>query len=126
AGPAQWREARMNRFQYLRSKTPREAITARSGRAESAFIAGGTTLVDLMKLDVEQPTELIDINALPLSRIEALPDGGVRIGALARNSDVARDELIRKRYPMLSEALLSGASNQLRNMATVGGNIMQR
>jgi xanthine dehydrogenase YagS FAD-binding subunit len=79
-----------------------------------------------MKLDVEQPSEVIDINPLPLDQIEPLPDGGVRIGALARNSDVARHQLVRTQYPVLAEALLSGASPQLRNMATVGGNIMQR
>jgi len=90
------------------------------------FLAGGTTLIDLMKLEVTNPPEVIDINALPLAAIESLPDGGVRIGALARNSDVAHHELIRSRYPALSQALLSGASPQLRNMATVGGNIMQR
>src|SRR4051794_6636718 len=97
-----------------------------AGKRHSSFLAGGTTLVDLMKLGVERPAELIDISSLPLAAIEELPDGGVRIGAMARNSDVARDELIRSRYPVLSQALLSGASPQLRNMATVGGNIMQR
>jgi xanthine dehydrogenase YagS FAD-binding subunit len=89
-------------------------------------VAGGTTIVDLMKLGVEKPDELIDINLLPLSAIEPLPQGGVRIGALARNSDVARHDVIKSEYPALSQALLAGASPQLRNMATVGGNIMQR
>ena len=103
-----------------------DALTAIAGKPHSAFIAGGTTIVDLMKLGVERPAELIDINSLPLSAIEKLPDGGVRIGALARNSDVAHHDLIRDEYPVLSQALLSGASPQLRNMATVGGNIMQR
>jgi len=116
----------MKQFHYLRSQTPEQAVATAAGRATSAFLAGGTTLIDLMKLEVEHPAEVIDINALPLARIESLPDGGVRIGALARNSDVAHHELIRTRYPVLSEALLSGASPQLRNMATMGGNIMQR
>ncbi len=116
----------MNQFQYIRGRTPSDAPTAAAGKASSAFLAGGTTLVDLMKLGVERPTELIDINSLPLAMIETLPEGGVRIGALARNSDVAYHALIRTEYPVLSEALLSGASAQLRNMATVGGNIMQR
>jgi len=101
-------------------------MAALDATPNSAFLAGGTTLIDLMKLDVEQPSDVIDINPLPLDRIEALPGGGVRIGALARNSEVARHELIRTQYPVLAEALLSGASPQLRNMATVGGNIMQR
>jgi xanthine dehydrogenase YagS FAD-binding subunit len=116
----------MNTFRYTRGQTAQQVVAAAAERPHAAFLAGGTTLIDLMKLEVEEPAEVIDINALPLKRIEAMPDGGVRIGALARNSDVARHELIRTRYPMLSEAILSGASPQLRNMATVGGNIMQR
>ena len=116
----------MNRFRYTRGQTAQQVVAAAAQRPHSAFLAGGTTLIDLMKLEVEEPAEVIDINALPLKHIEAMPDGGVRIGALARNSEVARHELIRSKYPMLSEALLSGASPQLRNMATIGGNIMQR
>jgi len=116
----------MKQFRYLQRTTPHEAMAALDATPNSAFLAGGTTLIDLMKLDVEQPSDVIDINPLPLDRIEALPGGGVRIGALARNSEVARHELIRTQYPVLAEALLSGASPQLRNMATVGGNIMQR
>lgn len=116
----------MNQFEYVRTASAAEALAAISGKRHSSFIAGGTTIVDLMKLGVEKPAELIDINLLPLSAIETLPNGGVRIGALARNSDVAHHELIRDGYPVLSQALLSGASPQLRNMATVGGNIMQR
>ncbi len=116
----------MKQFRYSRGATPRDAMTEVAAAANSRFLAGGTTLIDLMKLEVEQPSDVVDINALPLEQIETLPDGGVRIGALARNSEVARHELIRTKYPVLAEALLSGASPQLRNMATVGGNIMQR
>src|ERR1700686_1714293 len=99
----------MNQFQYIRSESAADALTAIAGKPHSSFIAGGTTIVDLMKLGVERPAELIDINALPMSAIEKLPGGGVRIGALARNSDVARHELIARDYPVLSQALLSGA-----------------
>jgi xanthine dehydrogenase YagS FAD-binding subunit len=90
------------------------------------FIAGGTTLVDLMKLEVERPHKLVDINHLPLDRIERTPEGGLRIGALVRNAAAAADPDIRRDYPVLSEALLSGASGQLRNMASTGGNLLQR
>lgn len=90
------------------------------------LLAGGTTLIDLMKLEVERPSQVIDINALPLARVEALPDGGVRIGAMVRNCDLAHHELIVSRYPVLSQALLAGASGQLRNMATTAGNLLQR
>jgi len=89
-------------------------------------LAGGTTIVDLMKLHVERPATLVDINGLPLDRVEALPDGGVRVGALVRNSDMANHDLIRTRYPFLSRAILAGASGQIRNMATTAGNLMQR
>ena len=99
----------MNPFRYSRSRTPQQAVSYAAEKSRTAFLAGGTTLIDLMKLEVERPAEVIDINALPLAAIEQLPDGGVRIGALARNSDVAHHELIRSRYPALSEALLSGA-----------------
>ena len=90
------------------------------------FLAGGTTLLDLMKLNVEQPHQVLDINRLPLDKIEALPDGSLKIGALVRNSDLAHHPLVTQRYPVLSQALLSGASAQLRNMATTGGNLLQR
>ena len=90
------------------------------------YLAGGTTLVDLMKLDVEQPTQLIDITGLLLDEITALPDGGLRVGAMVRNSDLAHNELVCARYPMLSQALLAGASGQVRNMATTAGNLLQR
>jgi len=116
----------MNPFTYSRAADADQAVTAVSGKPESKFLGGGTNLIDLMKMGVERPNELIDINRLPLGQIEELPDKGVRIGALARNSDLAEHELIKTRYPVLSQALLSGASPQLRNMATVGGNLMQR
>ncbi len=105
--------------------TTAEATTAQQG-AEIRFIGGGTTLIDLMKLNVEQPQKLVDINRLPLDRIEALPDGGLTIGAVVRNSDLAYHPLVRKNYAVLSEAILSGASAQLRNMATTAGNLLQR
>jgi xanthine dehydrogenase YagS FAD-binding subunit len=92
----------------------------------AAFLGGGTNLIDHMKLGVTQPDLLIDITRLPYDRIELLPDGGVRIGAMVRNSDLAADRTIRTRYPMLSQALLAGASGQLRNLATTGGNLLQR
>ncbi|MBA3913961.1 MAG: xanthine dehydrogenase family protein subunit M [Acidobacteriales bacterium] len=92
----------------------------------SKFIAGGTTLVDLMKLNVERPAILLDINGLPLDQVEKSGDGGLRIGAMVRNSDLAHHPLVQQQYPVLSQALLSGASPQLRNMATTGGNLLQR
>jgi xanthine dehydrogenase YagS FAD-binding subunit len=116
----------MNPFSFAHATKPEEAVAAVSGNPHAAFVAGGTTLVDLLRLNVETPSALVDINALPLAKIESLPGGGVRIGAMVRNSDLANDPTIRKRYPALSEALLSGASPQLRNMASVGGNLMQR
>jgi xanthine dehydrogenase YagS FAD-binding subunit len=116
----------MNPFSYTHASQPAEAVAAVAKNSQAKFLAGGTTLVDLLRLDVEQPSTLVDINALPLTRIESLPGGGVRIGALVKNSDLANDPTIRKNYPVLSEALLSGASPQLRNMATVGGNLLQR
>src|SRR5438874_8001492 len=105
--------------------TPAKATTAQQG-ADIRFIGGGTTLVDLMKLNVETPQTWVDINHLPLDKIEALPDGGLTIGAVVRNSDLAYHPLVKKNYPVLSEALLSGASPQLRNMATTAGNLLQR
>ncbi len=99
--------------------------TAQQG-AQVRFIAGGTTLVDLMKLDVEQPRQVIDINGLALADVSRQPDGSLRVGALARNSDLAHHPEVLKNYPALSQALLSGASGQLRNMATTGGNLLQR
>jgi xanthine dehydrogenase YagS FAD-binding subunit len=113
----------MQTFQYAKADTVDKAVAnGGSGR----FIAGGTTLVDLMKLEVEQPKTLVDINAIPLVKIEKLPAGGLRIGALVRNSDLAWNDDVQKDYAVLSQALLSGASPQLRNMATTGGNLLQR
>lgn len=114
----------MKSFAYARTNDSQAALGQIS--ASSKFLGGGTNLVDLMKMGVETPDKLIDINRLPLAQVEELPGGGVRIGALVRNSDLAGHELIKTRYPVLSEALLSGASPQLRNMATTGGNILQR
>ncbi len=116
----------MNPFTYSRATDTNQAVDAIASKPHGKFLGGGTNLIDLMKMGVETPNELLDITRLPLAQIEELPDKGVRIGALARNSDVAEHELIKTRYPVLSEALLSGASPQLRNMATVGGNILQR
>ena len=116
----------MNPFTYSRAADADQAVTAISSKPQGKFLGGGTNLIDLMKMGVETPNELVDINRLPLGQIEELPDKGLRIGALASNSDVAKHELIKTRYPVLSEALLSGASPQLRNMATVGGNLLQR
>ena len=117
----------MNPFAYSRVVDPDEAVNGIAAQAHGKFIGGGTNLLDLMKMGVETPNALIDINRLPLTKIEELPAGkGVRIGAMVRNSDLAEHSLIKSRYPVLSEALLSGASPQLRNMATVGGNLLQR
>src|SRR6188472_2871469 len=117
----------MTPFTYSRATDANQAVTAISGKSHSKFLGGGTNLIDLMKMGVETPDSLIDINPLPLAQIEELPDGkGVRVGAMVRNSDLAEHDLIKTRYPVLSEALLSGASPQLRNMATVGGNLLQR
>jgi xanthine dehydrogenase YagS FAD-binding subunit len=115
----------MQPFTFSRAKSEDEALT-QLRQSGGVAIAGGTTLVDLMKLRVETPSHLVDINALPLSRIESLPDGGLRIGAMVRNSDLAHDVTVMKKYPVLSQALLAGASAQLRNMATTGGNLMQK
>src|SRR5881628_2002277 len=116
----------MNPFTYSRAADADQAAAAISGKPQGKFLGGGTNLIDLMKMGVETPNELVDINRLPLGQIEELPDKGLRIGALARNSDVAAHPLIKQRYPVLSQALESGASPQLRNMATVGGNLLQR
>ena len=111
----------MQNFTYERPSSVDKAVGS-SGK----FIAGGTTLVDLMKLGVEEPPTLVDVTALPLDQVEVLPNGGLRIGAMVRNSDLANHPEVKKNYGVLSEALLSGASPQLRNMATTGGNLLQR
>jgi xanthine dehydrogenase YagS FAD-binding subunit len=115
----------MRPFTYTRAGTVEEAIHAHGQSPDVQFIGGGTNLLDLMKMGVEKPVHLVDINRLPLTQIEEY-EGGVRIGALVRNTEAAAHQLIRTRYPVLSEALLAGASPQLRNMATMGGNLLQR
>ena len=114
----------MELFTYTRATDPSAATTAAS--KDTRFIAGGTTLLDLMKLDVEHPTQLIDINRLGLDKVERLPNGTLQIGALVRNSDLAHHPIVAADYAVLSQALLAGASAQLRNMATTGGNLLQR
>lgn len=127
----------MQTFNYVKVPSIEKALAAANGAnypsdkesspgTPSKFIAGGTTLVDLMKLSVEQPKTLVDINLLPLDKVERLPNGGLRIGAMVRNSDLAWNADVQKDYAVLSQALLSGASPQLRNMATTGGNLLQR
>ena len=116
----------MRNFDYIRPASLPEAVAA-GQRPDTAYLAAGTNLVDLMKGGVTAPARIVDITRLPgLSSIETLPDGGTRIGALVRNSDLAHDPAFAKTYPMVAEALLAGASAQLRNAATVGGNLMQR
>jgi xanthine dehydrogenase YagS FAD-binding subunit len=116
----------MNPFRYERASDASTAIAMLAQVPAGAFLGGGTNLVDLMKLGVAQPELLIDISHLPYNRVELLSDGSVRIGAAVRNSDLAADCTIRGRYPMLAQALLAGASGQLRNLATTGGNLLQR
>ena len=116
----------MNPFRYERASDASMAIAMLAQAPEGAFLGGGTNLVDLMKLGVAKPELLIDISHLPYDRVELLADGSVHIGAAVRNSDLAADRTIRTRYPMLAQALLAGASGQLRNLATTGGNLLQR
>ncbi len=122
----------MEAFVFSRPTTIPQAVQAgsRSTTAQQGanvrFVAGGTNLIDMLKLQVERPAEVVDINGLPLDTITPTPEGGLRIGALVRNADLAHDPTVQKSYPVLSEALLSGASPQLRNMATTGGNLLQR
>ncbi|MBV9078063.1 MAG: xanthine dehydrogenase family protein subunit M [Methylobacteriaceae bacterium] len=113
-------------FDYLRPASVAEAVAARASSPEARFVAGGTNLVDLMKYDVETPRRLIDIGRLPLRGIEDLPGGGLRLGALVTNAEVAYDPRVEDRYPLLASALLAGASAQLRNAATTAGNLLQR
>ena len=122
----------MHTFEFSRPKDPAAAIagasqakTAQQG-ADVRFIAGGTTLIDLMKLNVETPARVLDVNRLPLDKIETAPDGGLKIGATVRNSDLAHHPAVQRDYAVLSQAILSGASAQLRNMATTAGNLLQR
>ncbi|MGB3444727.1 MAG: xanthine dehydrogenase family protein subunit M [Actinophytocola sp.] len=116
----------MTRFAYVRAKTVVAAVETMANTPGAKFLGGGTNLVDLIRADIEHPDTLIDITPLPLTGIEELPAGGLRIGALAKNSHVAAHPRIRTRYPVLTQAILAGASGQLRNMATVGGNLLQR
>jgi xanthine dehydrogenase YagS FAD-binding subunit len=116
----------MKAFTYQRVQSPAEAAAAAQRAPGSRFIAGGTNLLDLMKLEIETPAHLIDVNGLALDKIEALPDGGLRVGALVRNTDLASDDRVRRDYGVLSRALLAGASQQLRNRATTAGNLLQR
>jgi xanthine dehydrogenase YagS FAD-binding subunit len=115
----------MHPIRYLRVTEADAAVAAVRANADAAFLAGGTSLIDLMKLEVLKPAELVDVNALPLGKVEVTSDG-VQIGAMVRNSDLAYHPEIAARFPLLAEALLAGASPQLRNMATVGGNLLQR
>jgi xanthine dehydrogenase YagS FAD-binding subunit len=116
----------MKSFTYERAASPEAAASAATAKPGAKFIAGGTNLLDLMKLQIETPMHLIDITRLGLDKTEPTAEGGVRIGAMVRNSDLAADPRIRKDYAVLSRALLSGASGQLRNKATTGGNLLQR
>src|SRR3954463_2315162 len=115
----------MNPFTYKRAANQAEALSEVAANTGAKFLAGGTNLIDLMKMNVQQPNELVDINRLALKKIEKTP-AGLRIGALASNSEVANSKLVQESFPVLSEALLAGASPQLRNMATIGGNLLQR
>jgi len=116
----------MKAFTYERATSPADAAAAAIGVKGAKFIAGGTNLLDLMKLQIEAPTHLIDVNGLALDKIEATEEGGLRVGALVRNTDLAADQRVRRDYGVLSRALLAGASGQLRNKATTAGNLLQR
>jgi len=113
-------------FQYARAGDVTDAVRLMAGDPRAKFVAGGTNLIDLMKMDVERPSMVIDINRLPLKEVEEVPGGGLRIGALVRNTDLAYNALVEERYPVLASALLAGATQQLRNMASTGGNLLQR
>ncbi|MEB1608329.1 xanthine dehydrogenase family protein subunit M [Xanthomonas campestris pv. campestris] len=116
----------MKAFSYERAASPSDAAAKAARQPDAKFIAGGTNLLDLMKLQIETPSHLIDVNGLSLDTIEETPDGGLRIGALVRNTDLAADARVRRDYAVLSRALLAGASGQLRNRATTAGNLLQR
>lgn len=113
-------------FEYQIASDPESAVATVTGRPDAAFLGGGTNMVDLMKLGVAEPTLLVDVSKLPLNAIESTSAGGLRIGANVRNSDLAAHSMVRRHYRVLSEALLAGASGQLRNAATTGGNLLQR
>jgi xanthine dehydrogenase YagS FAD-binding subunit len=116
----------MRPFTYERATSAEAAVKAAAGTPHSKFIAGGTNLLDLMKLEIEHPAHLIDVGRLPLAGIEDTPEGGLRIGAMVSNSHVAADARVRARYPVLTQAIVAGGSGQLRNKATTGGNLLQR
>ena len=116
----------MINFQYARANDVVDAIRQITGDPNAKFIAGGTNLIDLMKMDVERPTKVVDITRLALKQVENTPSGGLRIGALVRNTDLAYHPLVGERYPVLASAIMAGASQQLRNMASTGGNLLQR
>jgi xanthine dehydrogenase YagS FAD-binding subunit len=116
----------MINFRYQRARDVAEAVRLAGRDANAKFVAGGTNLIDLMKMDVERPTTVIDITRLPLKQVEETPGGGLRIGALVRNTDLAYHPLVEHRYPVLASAIMAGASQQLRNMASTGGNLLQR
>jgi len=116
----------MKSFTYQRAKSPAEAAAAVAGQRGAKFIAGGTNLLDLMKLEIETPTHLVDVQDLKLDRIEPTSDGGLRIGALVTNTKLASDERVRRDYGVLTKAIVAGASGQLRNKASTAGNLLQR
>jgi xanthine dehydrogenase YagS FAD-binding subunit len=116
----------MINFEYSRAGSVADAVRLKAASPTAKFVAGGTNLVDLMKMDVERPTRLIDITRLPLNKVEETADGGLRVGALVRNTDLAYHPLVERRYPVLASAIMAGASQQLRNMASTGGNLLQR
>src|SRR5947207_1119599 len=120
------RETRMKSFTCEKAHSPAAAASAAVRTGNAKFIAGGTNLLDLMKLEIETPAHLIDVNGLAFDKIEPTPEGGLRIGALVRNTTLAADERVRRDYSLLSRALLAGASGQLRNKATTAGNLLQR
>ncbi|MDT0436483.1 MULTISPECIES: FAD binding domain-containing protein [Streptomyces] len=116
----------MREFGYQRAQDVSDAVALLDADTDARFLAGGTNLVDLMKTGVERPGRLVDIRSLPLDRVESTPDGGLRVGATVTNGDLAAHPEVRRRYPVLAQAVLAGASGQLRTMATLGGNLLQR
>ena len=116
----------MKPFEYAKATDVTHALTLLSERPNARFLGGGTNLVDLVRRGVETPDSLVDVTGLPLSEVEETPSGGLRVGAVVTNADLAHHPLVRTRYPLLSQAVLAGASGQLRTMATVGGNLLQR